>query len=154
MGKKPSFTATGPGLKSIAERLKQAATLEVRVGVLGTGGSRESGLTNADLMVIHEFGTENVPERAPLRTTFDAKHREWVILSKKLLSALIAGRVETEQALGLLGAQAVADIQAQIRAGLPPPNAPSTIRRKGSSTPLIDTGRLLMSLAWQVLRRR
>lgn len=153
MGKKPSLSSSGSGLKAVMDRLKHAAELEVRVGVLGTGGNRGDGLTNAELMVIHEFGAGHVPERAPLRTTFDAKEKEWFALSRKLLSALIADKVTAEQALGLLGAQAVADIQAQIREGLPPPNAPSTIARKGSSVPLIDTAQLIRALSWAVARR-
>jgi hypothetical protein len=33
-------------------------------------------------------------------------------------------------------------------AGVPPPNAPSTVAKKGSSRPLVDTGRLVNAITW------
>jgi hypothetical protein len=47
----------------------------------------------------------------------------------------------------------VPDLRAHVRAGLEPPLQPATIRRKGSSTPLIDSGRLLQSFAYEVRSR-
>ncbi|MCX8207429.1 MAG: hypothetical protein N3G75_06315 [Methanothrix sp.] len=38
----------------------------------------------------------------------------------------------------------------RIRAHIPPPLKPETVRRKGSSTPLIDTGQLIGSITHQI----
>lgn len=149
------LTASGPGLAGLKAKLQAIADLEVRVGVLGDGGYHDADLTNAELLAIHEFGAPRagIPERAPVRTAFDQHERAWQALAAKLLKAVIAERLAPEQALGLLGERAVADMRTTIRAGLPPPLQPATVRRKGSTTPLIDTGRLLQAIAWEIRNR-
>jgi hypothetical protein len=51
-----------------------------------------------------------------------------------------------------LGQQMVSDVNQTVRsgAGVPPPLKPATIARKGSSRPLVDTGRLLSAITWVV----
>src|SRR5690606_33667372 len=49
----------------------------VKVGVIGTEATDDRGqITNARLMAVHEFGAQvgnvSIPERAPIRSTFDA----------------------------------------------------------------------------------
>lgn len=153
---KPSFSAKGPGLKGLEEKMKKLAGLEVRVGVFGDANREGSELTNAELAAIHEFGAPraNIPERSHIRRTFDMKQRDWQALAAKLLKGVIIDRFTAEQALGLLGERAVADMRATVRAGLEPPLQPATIRRKGSSTPLIDTGRYLQSFGWSLSGKR
>jgi hypothetical protein len=146
------FTATGPGLSKLRERLEAIADLEVRVGVLGDGGYHDAEMTNAELLAIHEFGAPraNIPERAPLRGAFDAYEKRWQNLAARLLKAVLSEKIDPQQALGVLGERAVADIRAHVRAGLEPPLKEATVRRKGSSTPLIDTGRLLQAFAYEI----
>lgn len=48
--------------------------------------------------------------------------------------------------LDLVGISAAADIQTKISSIYTPPNAPATIRAKGSAKPLIDTGLMLASV--------
>ena len=153
---KPSFSAKGPGLKGIAEKMKRLNEVEVRVGVMGDGQHAGSSLTNAELAAIHEFGAPraNIPERAHIRGTFDARQAEWQALAEKLLKGVLADRFTPEQALGILGEKAVSDMRAFVRAGVPPPLQPRTIKRKGSSTPLIDTGRYLQSFGWALSKKR
>lgn len=153
---KPSFSAKGPGLKGLEEKMKKLAGLEVRVGVFGDAKFNGSELTNAELAAIHEFGAPraNIPERAHIRGTFDAKQAEWQALTAKLLKGVLADRFTPEQALGILGEKAVADMRAFVRAGVEPPLKPATIRRKGSSTPLIDTGRYVQSFGWSLSGKR
>jgi len=149
------LTATGPGLEKLKARLQEMADLEVRVGVLGDGGYRGPELTNAELMAIHEFGAPRagIPERAPIRGAFDAYEKRWQALVGNLVKAVVAEKMAPERALGLLGERAVADMRAHVRAGLEPPLKPATIARKGSSVPLIDTGRLLQSIAHEVTNK-
>lgn len=49
-----------------------------------------------------------------------------------------------------LGILAQGDIQSEITTLSSPPNSPITIKRKGSSNPLIDTGQMRQSVTWQV----
>lgn len=53
-------------------------------------------------------------------------------------------------ALDRFGLWAVGEIQQRIADGIPPPNAQSTVDRKGSSTPLIETGQLRASIKHKV----
>ena len=126
----------------------------VRIGVLGAGGEARDDLTQAELAAIHEFGAPraNVPERSFLRATADAKRLEWLALLERTLRLVTAGRLELEAALGIVGQKAVADVVARIRrgAGIPPPLQPETIRRKGSDRPLVDTGRLVQSISYEI----
>lgn len=153
---KPSFQAKGPGVQALREKMKKLDDLELRVGVLGDGGWNGDGMTNAEIAAIHEFGAPraNIPERAHIRGTFDAKQAEWQAMAAKLLKGVLMDRFSPEQALGILGEKAVADMRAFVRAGVPPPLKPATIRAKGSSTPLIDTGRYVQSFAWALSRKR
>ena len=41
-------------------------------------------------------------------------------------------------------------IESKILSGIPPPNAPSTIKKKGSSLPLVDTSELLQNVEGRV----
>lgn len=126
----------------------------VRIGVLGAGGEARDDLTQAELAAIHEFGAPraNVPERSFLRATADAKRLEWLALLERTLRLVTAGRLDLEAALGIVGQKAVADVVARIRrgAGIPPPLQPETIQRKGSDRPLVDTGRLVQSITYEV----
>ena len=69
---------------------------------------------------------------------------------KKLLQRVIAGELTEDAALEQFGAWSKGEIQARIARGVPPPNAASTVKRKGSSTPLIDTGILRSSIDYEV----
>jgi hypothetical protein len=64
---------------------------------------------------------------------------------------VLLGRLSEDAALGLLGTKAVGEIQKRMARGIKPDNAPSTIAAKGSSTPLIDTGRLRQSVTYAVV---
>lgn len=64
--------------------------------------------------------------------------------------AMMNGTMTMDRALPLLGIQGQTLIQNQIGSNMPPPNAPSTIAAKGSSSTLIDTGRMLGAVTWAV----
>ena len=65
---------------------------------------------------------------------------------------VIKRELTPEQLADLLGQKYVGQIQARISAGIPPPLAESTIARKGSSVPLIDTGQLRSAVTYEVRR--
>ena len=65
------------------------------------------------------------------------------------IASLLASATEILYGLGL-GEKVVADVQRKIVALKDPPNAPSTIAKKGSANPLIDTGRLRQSIDFEV----
>jgi hypothetical protein len=98
----------------------------------GTPGAY--GVTKA-----HEI---TIPERSFLRAAFDKNVRKYAKLLERGARQMAAGRSSAKQVLGILGEVSVSDTVNLINAGIPPPNRPATIKRKGSSKPLIDTAQL------------
>jgi hypothetical protein len=110
-------------------------------------------LTLAHLGMIHEFGyPPHIPARPFLSLAIENNREQLQALNRELLLKLVHGDMQKSVALGKLGAVGQRLIQQQIRATLTPPNAPSTIKRKGSSHPLIDTGNMVQSVAWEIER--
>lgn len=87
-----------------------------------------------------------VPERSFIRATVDLYSKKIGALAKGLQSKVFAGEMETKQALETLGLYVKGLIQSRISKGIGPPLKAATIRRKGSSKPLIDTGQLRASI--------
>lgn len=128
--------------------------MHVVVGVQGNDDAREGeGIGNVALAGVHEFGGGNVPERSFLRSTLAANKSNYETLVGKLTKAVVENRIDLHQALGLLGEKVVSDVRDRIeRDDLGVPLAQSTIDRKGSSVPLIDTGQLRNSITYEVRR--
>lgn len=148
------------GWNAMMDAVKAARKqLKVKVGVLADtekGGLHEEGgtLTVAEIAVVNEFGTEDghVPARSFVRSTFDEQRDALKETAAELLVDVLFGEKTTRQALGLLGADLAAKIKNKITQGdgVPPPNAPSTVAAKGSDRPLVNTGRMLNAITWQV----
>ena len=121
------------------------------VGVFGDPNGRgdEELLTIA---LVHEFGSPkmNVPARSWLRASFDKYEKQWMALLLRLLKLVDKGKLTLRNAVELVGQQMVADIRRHIRSGIPPPLKPATIARKGSTLPLVDSGRFINSITYQV----
>lgn len=92
----------------------------------------------------------NIPERSFLRSTFDNKENEWFELAMKQLDKILHGEQDAQGACETLGKKMASDIQRTMRDIHTPPNANITQGAKGSSNPLIDTGRLRQSVTWKV----
>lgn len=140
------------GWTDIRKQARKSRKAHVAVGILGAHGSRDDGMTNAGIGTVHEYGAPEVgvPERSFIRATMDSKASEYRALAKRLGGMIASKQISIEQALGLFGARAVSDIRRRIQFGIDPPLAPKTIRRKGSSKPLIDTGQLVNAITWEV----
>jgi hypothetical protein len=151
-------TDTDRGLNSRVDALRDFARYEVVVGVLGDrGGDRAepgSDLTVLDVAIIHEFGAPDadppIPERSFVRAYVDENHDQIRAWLRAGVARVFAGAITVRQAFETLGAQVAAGIQARIAAGIDPPLADSTVERKGSSVPLIDTGQLRSSVTYLV----
>ncbi len=136
-----------PGLRAAMASVARAAGTSIEFGL--TGKDAASGpQTAAELPSIGfwlEFGTVNIPPRPFLRTSLKRNRRKW---SNGLARAF--GKTQNpmgfRMAIRRVGVVIVGDTQATIRRGPWAPNAPETVRRKGSSAPLIDTGQLVQSI--------
>ena len=110
--------------------------------------------TVGEIAIIQEYGSRDghIPERAPIRGTFDIMFQAWKAYTAKVRDQVVSGKITVKQALDLIGYKQEADIKRRVRARLEPANSASTIAQKGSSTPLIDTGQMIqMELSHEVV---
>jgi hypothetical protein len=166
-------TVTDGGSADLLRRVRAlAGGRSVRVGVLADESKRKdkpvkgstskkarvlrklakrTPYTLLQVAIVHEFGGGHVPARSFIRATIDEKRAEIHAEQIKAARAVIAGKVTPEVALQRLGAFVVGLVQARIAAGIAPPLAASTLRRKGrKSTPLILTGQLRSAITYAV----
>lgn len=108
------------------------------------------GITAIRKAVWAEFGTPNAPARSWLLGWCNENEdliRFWM---RGELRLVIEGKQTKVQALRRVGEKAVASIKERIVNRIPPPNAPSTIKKKGSDVPLIETGHFLGAIGAKV----
>lgn len=110
-----------------------------------------------DHAIWNNFGTRSIPERPFMqnamrnnRAAYKAAMRAsaFTIMIEVALGS--EASAEKRKALSRLGIKAQGDIQAEITALRTPPNAPSTIRQKGSSNPLIMSGEMRAAVTFKV----
>lgn len=143
------------GYRDVMQRLLGTEDSDVLVGILAEDGATiEEGesLNLAGIAAVNEFGSEDghTPERSYLRSTVDEKRTDYGARLQKIVESHVDGKEHLDDGLAKLGAVAVRDVQTKIRTLRTPPNAESTVEAKGSSNPLIDTGRLRQSIHFEV----
>jgi phage gpG-like protein len=163
---KPSFKVTDldkgwKALKDHVIKLSQNGAY-VQVGVVGREAAalhKKSSLTVAQIATIHEFGATfrgkhgnliRIPERSFLRATVDEYSGAIQQRATAFGRGVVLMKFTPTQAMSLLGEYVVGLIKQRIANGIAPANAPSTIARKGSSTPLIDSGQLRGSITYKI----
>lgn len=134
------------GLRKLRARFREMNERAVKVGVVGGDSS--------DLAVVaaaNEFGTDKIPERSFMRSTLRENTDKYNKGLQRGLEAVLDDKISAKQALDLVGIEVVKDVQAKIVELDSPANAEATIEKKGSSNPLVDTGRLLQSIKHEVV---
>jgi len=142
-------------LKALAERFAKVSKLEVAAGYpKGKAQAYPDGESVIDIAIKNCFGI-GVPQRDFMTYAKILIARDATI--KKIMAAIAKetsnpnGSVNAVKSLQeAAGMQAVALIQAAIQEGTWEPNSPETIRKKGSSQPLIDTKHLVNSTTYIV----
>ena len=141
------------GLKKLLRETLIPGRTNVTVGVQADIGDQQhvgSKLTVLDIATIHEFGLGNNPERSFIRATFDENQEQNLELIYRLAQLVVDGKLTREQALNQLGLRFQAQVIDRINSNIPPPLAPATIKRKGSSLALVDTGQLKSSITYRI----
>lgn len=140
----------------LQKQMEKAGDVVVKVGILGGKLRQGEDFTEAELGAVHEFGspTRNIPARPFMRPTFENKKDEFEKLLGRAAEKIIDGKVTVEQALNIVGMAGANEVKKTITAGAPlkPPLKKATIKRKKSSRPLVNTGRLVNSISWEVGR--
>lgn len=128
----------------------------------------EASQSNIMKAIYNEFGTKGsgkgfstprgggfggpIPERPFMRNAMRSNQTKYQQFMKVSAKAILSGEVTPEVSLKRLGRMAQVDIQEEITSLSSPPNSPTTIRLKGSSNPLIDTGEMRGAVTWKLER--
>lgn len=103
----------------------------------------ESNATYGEIAVFNELGTSKVPARSFIRAPFDA-HNGYEKLRNSLLKRVISGTYTMEQAMNILGSAIAKSFIKYVNDGSNlRANEDSTIEKKLSDKPLIDSGALI-----------
>lgn len=121
-----------------------------KIGILGDGEKGEDGATVLEYGSYNEFGTKDIPERSYIRSTIDERKRRIFGKAFNLQESIFLGKMSMEKALGIMGTLIKGNIVQKIVDLRSPANADSTVQAKGSSNPLIDSGRLRQSIDYEV----
>lgn len=131
--------------KALIERLRADKEKAVYVGFPAEFDEPVEGAGNfnlASLAAVLEFGNEHIPSRPFLRQTLSENQEKYIALFTQLFKQ----GLQIERIYEQLALVAQGDVQLNIARGNWAPNAKSTIKQKGSSKPLIDTGKMRQSV--------
>lgn len=92
--------------------------------------------------------TINIPPRPFFRNMVKKHKGEW---AKEAAKRFKSAKWDVSVVMQQMGALLASQLQASIYSNTPPPNAPSTVRRKGHSQTLIDTGYMASRVDWDVI---
>lgn len=151
MGARVIINLTGEG-RRFERMLRELQDREVRIGFQHGEASEEDGTDICDIAMWNELGTAHAPSRPFLRKSVDENTAEINSFLQSKKEGLLRGE-PAEQILKEIGIFQKDLIQEKITEGSYTPNAASTIRRKGSDKPLINTGRMRQSVNY-VIRRK
>lgn len=145
------FTDLTPEGRRYFRELQKMTEMEVRVCFQGDE-KYEDGTTIAEVAAYNEFGSSDTPERPFMRQSFE-NHESELQAACDAANRLVSSGGSADQALQQIGVVAKGLVQEEIVNGGFAPNAESTIKKKGSEQPLIDTGTMRQSVNFVVKRR-
>lgn len=138
----------------IKKVLKKLKGVIIKAGVqVDAGYNKSSGKPVAvvDYAIANEFGTDTIPARPFIGSTFDEQQDKWKGKVYDSFIAILEDPKSIRPNLDKIGFMMAGDIIEKIDTNIPPPNSKETIRRKKSSKTLIDTGKLKGSIKHVVL---
>lgn len=147
-----AFTDLTPAGRKYFSELRKLEKLEVIVGFQAGEATEDNGADVASVAAFNELGTSSIPPRPFMKQSFE-NHGEQLQAGCDMVNNAINEGHSVEQPLNQLGVLLKGLVQTEITDGEFEPNAPSTIARKGSDHPLIDTGTMRQSVNYVVRQR-
>lgn len=133
-------------LEDIARRLGRGG--ELRVGFFANA-TYPDGTPVAAVAFWNNFGTGTIPPRPFFSNMITAKSPEW---PRAIAGLLQVHRCDVDRVLQITGHAIAGQLKQSIIDTNTPPNAPSTIRKKGFNKPLIETSHMINSVDFEVIR--
>jgi hypothetical protein len=137
-------------LKDLAKKLE--GDMRVLAGVPKGAGTYEDGLTLATIAAVNNFGSADgkIPARPVLEPAITKGAPQYQRLAEVMLPKVLSGEMTMRILLEQMGQLAEGHIKQEITDLKTPPNAPSTIKKKGSDNPLIDTSAFRQSIRYVI----
>ena len=132
----------------ILDRIEQALDGPKTVKVGFPAGEVESD--QVQIATWNEFGNSRIPERSFFRNAMQENKGAYRSLNRSEAKKIMRGQGDMRRALQRLGLLAQGHVQQSIVDLRSPPNAASTIAKKGSSNPLVDEGQLRQSVTFMI----
>lgn len=139
---------TGPGIAGLQHSLQELQRADVLVGIPASTTQRKGDpITNASLMFIHSKGSvlQHIPKRPTIEPAIEDKDNQAVYmphLEAAAIAVLDHDPVKAQRELQLAGTIAANAAKRRFSKTYLTPNAPATIKRKDSDTPLVNFGHL------------
>ena len=140
-----------PDGKKFYKEIAELARLKLHVGFQHGETEDNSAADIADIAMWNELGTSNIPPRPFIRQSVDNNASRITAMCKTQLQGIAKGTGTAQSAYESIGVMQKGLIQNEILNGGFTPNAPATIKRKGSAQPLIDTGKMRQSVTFETV---
>jgi hypothetical protein len=158
MAKKGNVKDTDLGMSKICGELKALGKMSVKVGI-PEGAGEQDGVPIAQYAawnengVIGKKGGWKIPPRPFIKGWVDNNETDIKTTAEKIWTGVTSGSMNADTAIIRLGEYGQDGIKAYIVKGNFASNAASTIKTKGSSKPLIDTGTMRNSIRYEVIKK-
>ena len=141
-----------PDGKKFFREIEELKKLQVRVGYQQGKTKSQKGVDLLDIAMWNELGTARAPSRPFIRQSADRNKGDIEKFCADQLKKVTQGGT-AERILNAIGVMQKGLIQDTISKSKEwaEPNAEFTVERKGSDTPLIDTGRLMQSASYVIV---
>lgn len=162
-------------IPDLIKQLKHLESKRLEVGVFEGEKHPDSDIDLAELARIHEYGIVievtpemraylhsiglhlrddtthiRIPERSFIRAGWDNNKADVEKRIERFLPQVLELNVNTDTFIEMVGKEVEGRLKKFLKKLHYPPNSSFTIRRKGSSNPLIDTGSLVDSITHRV----
>ena len=142
-------------LERVDKELMYAKNHYILIGFISE--KYNDGVNVREYALWNEYGTLYIPARPFFRRATNTRKAKRLInnYAKRQIGKVIdtRGHFTMEQAYNAIGVYVVGQIQKSIKRGNWQQNAPSTVRRKGKSNPLIDSGSMINAVSFEIRRR-
>lgn len=144
-------------IRQVIKSVSDLGNVRIMAGWVRPGQKHgDTKLTMAQLAYVMEYGVKvakrpYIPPRPMLRLTGRLKSKNWVQQAGKLAKSVLEGKAKGNTMPHKLGALIADDIKGVMNtSSLFAENRPSTVRKKGKNTPLLDTLELVNAVDYVV----
>lgn len=141
------------GFNEYKKAIEELNSKQIQVGMFAKVGDKV--LTKA---IVNEFGTTKagknknitIPERSFIRSTYNRQYKKVGKRFDQIFVSISKGNYNIVPKLKLIGLEQETETKKTITDMRTPKNSESTIAKKGSSHPLIDTGEMRSKVSHEV----